>query len=490
MKSIYKIQFILLFLAFAAVSCEDYLDVEPETQVASSSVFQTEDGALAALNGIYTSLKLKGLYGTDFAVIGDASSDNGLIPSDREDAGANSDRMPHAYLLNLNANTTSILWDDAYILINNTNTFLEGIDGVSDMSDEAKAQAIAEVRVIRAYAHFCLMQVFAQDYNFTADQSHPGVPVITATGASNQPVRNTVSEVFDFIFQEFNEALPDLRNSNAIERSGDDFYFINYFAALGLRAKMYFYTANYPAALNDANEVINSGRYSLISQYTTGMFPSAGLGDLEFINEWTGTAIVTPESIFQLYVNEAGAETTTNRSIIDIYTSNNGNAAHAISADLFDLYEPQDLRLNWYKVEDTDPHVFKYPGEFGAAPDDTPYSVIRLTELVLMKAEIEARNGQDAVAQGLVNQITSRSNASPISSTGDQLIEDIITERRKELAFEGNRLFDLKRLQRGFTRNDCSADICTLDYPTFLYAWPIPQAEFNGNPNMIQNEGY
>ncbi|WP_411029792.1 RagB/SusD family nutrient uptake outer membrane protein [Spongiimicrobium sp. 3-5] len=489
MKSIYKIYFILLFM-FGLTGCEKYLDVAPETQVASSSVFQTQDGALAALNGIYTSLKLKGLYGTDFAIIGDASSDNGLIPSDREDAGANADRMPHAYLLNLNANTTSILWDDAYVLINNTNTFLEGIESVSDMSDEAKTQAVAEARIIRAYAHFCLMQVFAQDYNFTADQTHLGVPIVTATGASNQPERNTTSEVFNFIFQEFNEALPDLQNSNAIERAGEDFNFINYFAALSLRAKIYFYTANYAAALSDANQVINSGRYSLISQYTTGTFPSAGLGDLEFINQWTGTSIVVPESIFQLYINEAGEETTTNRSIIDIYTSNNGNAAHAISADLFDLYEAQDLRLNWYKVEDTDQHVFKYPGEFGAAPDDTPYSVIRLTELVLMKAEIEARNGQDAVAQGLVNQITARANASSITSTGNQLIEDIITERRKELAFEGNRLFDLKRLQRGFIRNDCSADICTLDYPTFLYAWPIPQAEFNGNPNMIQNDGY
>ncbi len=490
MKPFVKTIFLIALLLSITWSCEDYLDVAPETQVASSSVFQTQDGALAALNGIYTSIKLKGIYGTDFAVIGDAASDNGKIPSDREDAGANSDRLPHAYLLNLNANTTSILWDDAYVLINNANTFLENIDGVGDMSDEAKAQAIAEVRIIRAYTYFCLMQVFAQDFNFTPDQSHPGVPIVTVTGVTNQPERNTAGEVFSFIFQELNEALPDLQNGNAINRPGDDFYFINYFSALSLKAKMYFYITDYASALNDANQVINSGRFSLVAQYTTGLYPSSGLGDLEFINEWAGTAITTPETIFQLYVNEAGSSITTNRSIVDIYTSNNGNAAHAISADLFDLYEAQDLRLNWYKIENTDQHVFKYPGDFGAAPDDTPYSVIRLTELILIKAEIEARNGQDAVALELVNRITSRANASQITSSGNQLIEDIITERRKELAFEGNRLFDLKRLQRGFTRNDCSAEICSLEYPTFLYAWPIPLAEFNGNPNMVQNDGY
>lgn len=490
MKTYKKIYLFYLVLSLFITGCEDYLDVEPETQVASSSVFQTEDGALAALNGIYTSIKLKGLYGTDFAVIGDASSDNGLIPSDREDAGANSDRLPHAYLLNLNANTTSILWDDAYVLINNANTFLENIDAVGNMSQEAKDQAIAEVRVIRAYTYFCLMQVFAQDYNFTPDQSHPGVPIVTSTGVGSKPERNSVAEVFDFIFAEFAESLPVLQSGNAISRPGDRFYYMDYFSALSLRARMYFYITDYSNALQDANEVINSGRFSLIPQYTTGLFASTGLGDIQLVNEWTGTAIVVPESIFQLYINEAGSSVTTNRSIIDIYTSNNGNAAHAVSDDLLDLYESQDLRLNWYIIEDTDEHVFKYPGEFGAAPDDTPYSVIRLTELVLMKAEIEARNGQEPIARDLVNQVTARANASPITSTGTQLIEDIITERRKELAFEGNRLFDLKRLQRGFTRNDCTADICSLDYPTFLYAWPIPQSEFNGNPNIEQNDGY
>tara|TARA_R110002073_G_scaffold57778_4_gene146630 strand:- start:24394 stop:25896 length:1503 start_codon:yes stop_codon:yes gene_type:complete len=487
MKNFIKYTLLFLVLVFSSTSCEDELDVIPETAVASSSVFETQEGAILALNGAYTFLKLKGIYGTDFAIIGDAASDNGKIPSDRESAGGNSDRMPHAYLLNLNANTTTLLWQDAYILINNVNAILENIENVSDITESVKSRIIAESKVLRAYAHFCLTQVFAQDYNFTVDQSHLGVPIITETGIENKPARNTVGEVFDFIFSEMNSAISILENASDLSRSGSSYHFLDYYAALSLRARMHFYTANYPAALTDANTVINQGGYNLIDNYTTGFYPSSGLGDLEFINEWTGTEIVQSESIFQLYINEAGETTTTNRSIIDIYTSNNGNAAHAISDDLYDLYEPNDLRLNWYKIENTDQHVFKYPGDFGAAPDDTPYSVIRLTELILMKAEIEARNSQDETARTLVNLITARSNASAITSSGPALIEDIITERRKELAFEGNRLFDLKRLQRGFTRNDCSADICTLDYPNDLYAWPIPQAEFNGNPNMDQN---
>jgi len=112
-----------------------------------------------------------------------------------------------------------------------------------------------------------------------------------------------------------------------------------------------------------------------------------------------------------------------------------------------------------------------------------------------MSAECEARTGSQSRARILLNNITARANASPVTSTGNQLIEDIITERRKELSFEGHRLFDLKRLQRGFTRgSDCtlSNGNCSITYPTHLYAWPIPVNEINANQVIReqQNPGY
>ncbi|MDN5210541.1 RagB/SusD family nutrient uptake outer membrane protein [Fulvivirgaceae bacterium BMA12] len=493
MKKIYnsKICFLLLIL-FITSACDDYLDVESETAVSSESVFQSQDGVLFALTGVYTRLKLKGFYGTEFALIGDAATDNGKIPSDRESAGANADRMPFAYTLNLNTTNTSTLWQDAYIVINNINNILENIDNATDINEDVRSQVIAEGRILRAWAYFSLVQLYSQDFNFTADQSHPGVPIVIATGIEDQPVRNTVGEVFNFIFTEMNESISVLQNNDAIGRD-NDIYFLNYFSAVAMRAKMHFYVTNYAEALADADIVISQGPYSLVENYTTSLYEARGLGDLEFIDAWAGTVIVESESIFQLYVNEDNPEeVTTNRSIIDIYTSNNGNAAHAISNDLLSLYEAGDVRTNWYKIEDVDPHVFKYPGGFGDARDDTPYSVLRLTEFILMKAECEVRvNNADNVARDLVNLITLRAGASPIASSGNALIEDIITERRKEMAFEGNRLFDLKRLQRGFTRVDCILpENCTVVYPSNLYAWPIPQDELNGNPNIRQNDGY
>ena len=117
---------------------------------------------------------------------------------------------------------------------------------------------------------------------------------------------------------------------------------------------------------------------------------------------------------------------------------------------------------------------------------------MRLTEFQLMAAECEARIGDEGRARSLVNDITARAGASTISASGNQLIEAIITERRKELAFEGHRFYDLKRLQRGFVRNDCtlSNGNCQVDYPSNLYAWPIPGIELDANPAMEQNQGY
>jgi hypothetical protein len=112
-----------------------------------------------------------------------------------------------------------------------------------------------------------------------------------------------------------------------------------------------------------------------------------------------------------------------------------------------------------------------------------------------MSAECEARIGSEGRALTLLNSITERSEASEIDLSGNQLVEAIITERRKELPFEGHRLFDLKRLQRGFTRgSDCTLTNgnCIVEYPTDLYAWPIPINEINANPviRSQQNPGY
>ncbi|MDN5204294.1 RagB/SusD family nutrient uptake outer membrane protein [Fulvivirgaceae bacterium BMA10] len=492
-----KILYIYLISGIVFTSCDDFLDVEPETATTPEIALDTETDIVSALHGAYSILNDDG-YAMEYNVIGSVATDDGKIPSDREAAGAARDRIPHAYTLDLNEQTTTVeLWLDAYQVIAGVNNIMARLDAVEfeqSFEDRIKAECLS----LRALMHFSLTQIFAQDYNFTGDQSHLAVPYMTVTDPGSAPARNTMAEVYTALFADINEALSLFTSAGddalSAYRGGSSIYFMSYDAALGLRAKMSFYRTDYASALADADELLAAG-YTLEPTYTTGTYDNDGeVGT--FVDQWYSLApVLESEAIFQLDVDSDDGSFA-NRSLIDIYTANNGNAAHAVSDDLIDLYEPGDARLAWYHDENAtlapDLHVFKYPGGLGINADAHHFPVMRLTEFQLMAAEIQARNGNDGVAQALLLPITNRAGASPITSSGNDLVEDIITERRKELAFEGSRLYDLKRLQRGFVRNDCllTNGNCIVDYPTNLYAWPIPVAELNGNDNLVQNTGF
>ncbi|MEP0367759.1 MAG: RagB/SusD family nutrient uptake outer membrane protein [Cyclobacteriaceae bacterium] len=482
---------IYTILILSVFSCDDFLDEVPQTLVVPEVALATEADIVTALHGAYSILNDDG-FAMEHNVIADAATDNGKVPSDVESAGTSSDRIPYAYSLDLNDQfTANELWREAYQSIAAVNNILDRLDEVEfgvEFEDRVKAECLS----IRALLHFSLIEVFAQDYNYTTDQSHPAVPYIKKSTPGAAVGRNTMAEVYTELFADINEALPLFQSSGDVltmqgYRAGGSIYFMNYYAALGLRARLHFYSTDYPSALTDANEIL-SGPFTLEPTYTVSQYDNDGeVGD--FVDQWYGLApILGGEAIFQLDVDSDDGNFA-NRSLIDIYTANNGNAAHAVSQDLIDLYEAGDARLAWYLDEAatpaTDLHVFKYPGGLGINADAHHFPVMRLTEFALMAAECEVLTGGDeGRALTLVNQITSRAGASAIASSGTQLQEDIITERRKELAFEGHRLYDLKRLQRGFTRNDCllSNGNCSVTYPSDLYAWPIPQYETAANP--------
>lgn len=485
-------------IVLGVLGCDDYLDVQPETLITPDLALNTENDVAIALHGAYSFLNDDG-FGMEHNVIADAATDNGKIPTDRESAGASSDRIPHAYNLDLTRQNTAMeLWREAYQAISAVNNILARLD-VVEFDPDFEARVQAECLTMRALLHFSLTEVFAQDYNFTSDQSHLAVPYQTETEPGSTPARSTMAEVYSQCLSDINKALPLFESAGDVlvkdgYRAGGEIYFLNYYAALGLRARMHFYSTDYTSALADANELL-SGPFTLGPTYTVNEYTNDGETG-EFVDQWYGLApILESEAIFQLDIDSDDGNFA-NRSLIDIYTANNGNAAHAVSQDLLDLYEADDARLHWYLDEAATPaldlHVFKYPGGLGINADAHHFPVMRLTEFQLMAAECEARIGDAARALSLVNAITMRAGAGAVTSTGDQLVEDIITERRKELAFEGHRLYDLKRLQRGFVRNDCASttNVCSVTYPTDLYAWPIPGAELDANPAMVQNAGY
>jgi hypothetical protein len=124
--------------------------------------------------------------------------------------------------------------------------------------------------------------------------------------------------------------------------------------------------------------------------------------------------------------------------------------------------------------------------------DHTDTKVLRLSEMYLIAAEASyPTSTTDALTY--VNKVTANRGAPAITSSGAALLEDIILERRKELAFEGDRYLDMQRLKRGITRStDYPASARSIDFTNFRRLMPIPQVELDANPTIKaqQNPGW
>ncbi len=153
------------------------------------------------------------------------------------------------------------------------------------------------------------------------------------------------------------------------------------------------------------------------------------------------------------------------------------------------LYSAVDVRfgVNFGRTDEGGIEVIKFPTTVGTEN----VHVIRYGDIVLILAEALAQqdgatNLQAAV--GYLNQIRTRAGVAPYTfgvdlTTKAQILDAIYLERRLELAFEGERWFDLVRTGRA------AATLAPL-FQAHMGLWPIPVSERDVAPNLTQNPGY
>ena len=129
------------------------------------------------------------------------------------------------------------------------------------------------------------------------------------------------------------------------------------------------------------------------------------------------------------------------------------------------------------------------------ASGQTPIKVLRLSELYLIRAEAAAEKASPDFTQANadLNAIRRRGDASAANlnlTTKDALIDAVLLERRKELAFEGNLLYDMARRKKNIVRIDCISQNCNINADDYRLVMPIPSNTIIANRNMIQNQGY
>jgi hypothetical protein len=298
-----------------------------------------------------------------------------------------------------------------------------------------------------------------------------GVPIRTTPTTSIEETFNvsraTVGAVYTQIYADLAQAANLLPDDGLTRRPSLG-------AVIALRSRVELYQKNYAASLADATSVIDDFGYRLAPRYS----------DL-----FTADGSDTPEDIFRLTFTPQDAN-----EVGFYYLSRTfgGRREIAPTGALRSLYEATDTRRDWNIS--FDPRNRRYGSKYPTPIGSEDLHVIRLAEVYLIKAEDEAQLNLLPEAVATLNVVRARAGASLYVfgtagvTTKQEIIDLVIKERRLELAFEGHRFPDLKRLGifiavlSAFNGDQVSAE---------QERYPIPQAEIDvTGPSLQQNPGY
>ncbi len=465
MKRFFKTCWVTILTLMLASCSKEFTDLTPYNALPIGSALASETDMQNAVNGMYASMRSAGLYGRSVPLIGDLYADNVLLSTN------NSGRyiLYNTYTVTIQDGSASGIWSNGYFTILTANNIINSQVPASAQADQYRGEAYA----VRAFVYWTLVKRFAKPYS--VDPASPGVPISLAYEPADKLPRNTVAEVYTQI-------VSDLKEAAKLMTVNKNSSFATKYFATGLLAKVYLHMGDYPNALIQAEEVINQGGFTLaassdLAAYWANAAPVAN--KLETIFEVTNDA-----------VNNVGWD-----ALASMYDQAGYGDALA-NPQLYDLYSATDARKTLIKTGTRGgvPALFvnKY-SNYTSSSEKDDLKLLRYADVLLIAAEAAAPT-DETKAKFYLNQVAKQRDPqfAGFTSTGSALINDIIEERRKELAFEGDRLDDLNRLKRDIIRNapgyaPGTEMISVSDGRRLL---PIPQAEVDANPLIEQNEAY
>ena len=462
----------IYFIAFLAASLiiegckKSYLEQTPFDSLTPDQALASEAVLADDVNGAYAALRSVSLFGRDFVILGDLMADNTYVEIQ------NSGRylIQYNYSMSSSDDIASEMWSAAYTGILRTNRIIDAnVTG-------GKVPAIkAEAYAIRALLYFKLVNIYAKPY--TDDPSALGVPLILHYDPYNLPTRNTVTEIYQQIVSDLTAAFqdaPDFVNSSRFSK-----YSIEAFLA-----KVYLYMGNNASAKASATDVINNSGFTLVA-------PS------DYNSYWADPTDRDDQVETLFEVDADGIDNNGFDDYAGMYF--NGYGDIFASQQLYNLYSASDVRKTVMEPGTTKSGapgfiVTKFPNAGNSDRDNI--KVIRLSEVYLIAAEASLPANEADALMYLNALVTQRDPSfAGYSSTGSALLDDIVTERRKELAFEGDRFSDLNRLKLPIVRAANPGAISAplnIPYPDNKRLAPIPLTEIQSNPNIAgqQNPGY
>ena len=341
-----------------------------------------------------------------------------------------------------------LCWSRLYDFINSMNVIIYELD--ENYSTERRYPALkGEALFLRALYYYYLVNVYAVPYRVSTASTDPGVPIKLSEMVEDKNYsRNSVESVYQTIVTDLLESVRLLEGVTQ-----ESIYRPNQTAARLLLSRVYLYMSKYAECVEQCNEILSAGGYSLLD-YTT-------LGDeddrISFDSPETifSNGQYRIETIFLSRSDKTGGSSTGSYPMMG-----NGFNFKASDALIATFDQENDTRFKIFeKIDRTGlsqhPVIGYYPTF--KCYDDTkrPISdccLFRWPEVLLNKAEALALMGGGANESEAATTISSlrakrfvATYNSTVTATGDELIQLIRDERRRELCFEGHRWFDLRR---------------------------------------------
>ena len=446
-------------LATTVAGCGSALDVSPTTAVPNDRAIVDAVSARAALAGAYDALQSTGFYGEVLFTWGELSADNAAHTGTFTTYGDADQNV-----LTADNSTVEFTWDAIYDAINRANILIARVPSVTGLTDAQKNQMVGEAHFIRALSYHTLVKLWG------------GVPIRTTPVASISEAadvtRASVAEVYTQIVSDLSQA-EALMTNNQQTRAGSRG------AVRALRARVLLYRES-PGVSG-----LNTGNWAAVETAATAVMSMSYSLAPSFTDLFTATGASTPEDIFRLRFTDQDPFW---GGYYFLVRSLGGRYEVAPTTNLRNSYQAGDLRRDATIKNDPSRSPTQSPRYYGAKfPTSTgtehPH-VIRLAEIILIRAEARARQDNLLGAIADYNLLRERAGLAPhvlgvdVVSQADVLAA-IARERRSELALEGDRWPDLVRTGQVIS-------VMGLSTRPHQGIYPIPQNEIDVTGGSLQ----
>ena len=450
---------ICLVTAGLLIACENFLEIEPQDSLTTTSFYTTSQDAISAVNAAYDGFQHLNYYGFNYPMILNISGADAIKGG--FGAGDRAEYLEYGNYSVTNENIRNVeLYQSAWGGVNRANSVLENVSPMetgSGFSEELKTRILAEATFLRAMHYYNLVLGYG------------GMPIyeeVPKVDAEPRP-RASLEETWAFVIQDFQNAaagLPDTYDGADLGRATRG-------AANAMLARISALRGNWQEVITYTDAVFDSpANYALVEDYGSN-FDGNGNNNAESIFE-----VQYSQSSSSLDVwNDAGDW---NSNGISKYASpqvdDSGWGFMSPAENLVSDYENGDLRLPATIYQPGDPFgsgtfdpansthlgnagqygLRKYTGIDADGSNGNGFAInwkiIRFGEILLLRAEAENElNGVTEAALAPLNQIRARAGLPAVNATNNpgldqSTLRDIILhERRIELAFEGVRFYDL-----------------------------------------------